>query len=128
MPDLPKDQKQRAPWVISAETSDELRRRYDQWAETYDADLEEVEREAEEPRGWWGRRFSKRRDGRSSGSGSMPTLMMGPRSSRQLFGLADGLPEDGGEGLPTARDPGGPQCAGALDPTARGAPGRSPSR
>ncbi|MEM1050270.1 MAG: class I SAM-dependent methyltransferase [Pseudomonadota bacterium] len=43
MGDLPKDQAKRAPWVISADTSDELRARYDQWAETYDSDLEDVD-------------------------------------------------------------------------------------
>ena len=41
--DLPEDQAKRAPWVISADSSDELRRRYDLWAETYDTDLEEVD-------------------------------------------------------------------------------------
>ena len=43
MAGLPKDQQERAPWVISAETSDELRQRYDLWADTYDADLEDVD-------------------------------------------------------------------------------------
>lgn len=43
MAGIPKDQDKRAPWVISADTSDELRKRYDEWAETYDADLEDVD-------------------------------------------------------------------------------------
>jgi len=40
---IPKDQEKRAPWVISADTSEELRARYDEWADTYDCDLEEVD-------------------------------------------------------------------------------------
>ena len=40
---IPKEQAERAPWVISAESSEELRKRYDEWAETYDSDLEDVD-------------------------------------------------------------------------------------
>ncbi|MEM8812131.1 MAG: methyltransferase domain-containing protein, partial [Pseudomonadota bacterium] len=43
MGDIPEDQTARTHWVISADTPEELRRRYDLWAETYDADLEEVD-------------------------------------------------------------------------------------
>ena len=43
MAKIPEDQLKRAPWVISAGSSDELRRRYDLWAETYDTDLEQVD-------------------------------------------------------------------------------------
>lgn len=40
---IPTEQDKRAPWVISADSSEELRKRYDEWAETYDTDLEDVD-------------------------------------------------------------------------------------
>lgn len=43
MSDMPKDREARVKWVIEAETSEEVRRRYDLWAAEYDADLAEVD-------------------------------------------------------------------------------------